>query len=79
MSAGGLSLVGGDAGDVNMSVDPGAGIIRISIRPPLALESARVSADIPILDFLDKAADLTKMLNQMQRDVLAQLRNQAKT
>jgi len=62
-------------GDVDFGVDLSRGVIVVSVKPKFGLESARVSQELPILDFLDIAADMIKGLNQFQREAIAQVRN----
>lgn len=62
-----------DNGDVRFDVDLASGIVRVSVRPPLGMEAARVTTTVTVLDFLDKAAQITLALNKTQRDMMAQL------
>jgi hypothetical protein len=63
----------GDTGDVSVHVDLSTGMVAVGVRPPFGLESSRVTAPISILDFLDRAAELTLAINKAQREAIAQL------
>lgn len=67
-----------DRGSVNFNVALDQGVIQVSVRPPLGLESTTVTADIPIPDLLDLFADLLKGLNAVQRDALEAIRRGVK-
>lgn len=62
-----------DRGHVDFAADIPHGIVRVSVRSPLGIES--VSADVTLLDFLDTAATIMLELNKVQRAVLTRLRN----
>lgn len=63
-----------DRGGVNFNVDFSTGMVRVSVRPPLAINSADV--DLPILDFLDIAANLQLAVNKQSREAAAQIQRQ---
>ncbi len=65
--------LGNDPGDIKFDVDVGQGLIWIRVRPPLGLESSRVSVPLSILEFQDHNAKLTLTLNELQRKMLAEL------
>jgi hypothetical protein len=60
-----------DSGDVRFDYSVAAGTVTVTIRPPLGLESSKVSVTMSMIDFLDNAAKMTLDLNASWRAMLA--------
>jgi hypothetical protein len=60
-----------DTGDVRFAIDLSAGIVHVTVRPPLVLESGAVTAPMPVLVLLDVAAQTTLELNKQSRAMMA--------
>lgn len=62
-----------DTGDVRFAVDLSAGLVYVTVRPPLTLEGGAATAAVSVLSFLDCAAQTLLEMNQQQREAMASL------
>lgn len=69
----GLESRGADLGDVRFEADVPNGVVNIRIRPPLALESGRVTVPFALADLQDVVAQLTLEMNKHARALMREL------